>query len=206
MKTGVAIILLILTVSAAFAEKSVTDIRAMDYQQASGDTVKDLKKAAFVICDTCPDRLPLKMATKSAASGFTYPLAIKKTTAQGQIDRNQPSMVSVPSNGETQRKFTIYFPLADFHVAYEQRSHLEKVISIVKDHEKPVDIEGFTCQLGSLGFNKKLAVKRAKEVAEIMRQSGVKIGSVKGEGKCCYISDVSSENRRVEITIKGLKD
>jgi outer membrane protein OmpA-like peptidoglycan-associated protein len=65
---------------------------------------------------------------------------------------------------------------------------------------RPVKVIGYTCPIGSMEHNKRLAWQRAETVASWLEQHGVKVVEKKGNPKCCYLSLTDlSKNRRVEV-------
>jgi len=63
----------------------------------------------------------------------------------------------------------------------------------------PVQVKGYTCDIGGKKFNDRLAMDRARAVAGIIEKNGITPVAVSGECKCCYVSEDKALNRRVEI-------
>ena len=68
-----------------------------------------------------------------------------------------------------------------------------------------VQVKGYTCDIGGKKFNDRLAMDRAKAVVEIIEKNGITPVAVAGEGKCCYVSENKSLNRRVEILCANVR-
>ncbi len=64
-------------------------------------------------------------------------------------------------------------------------------------------ILGYTCDLVSKSHNDRLALARAKAVAKVLEEKGMKPLTVSGEGKCCSVSEDRRLNRRAEIRCVG---
>ncbi len=64
---------------------------------------------------------------------------------------------------------------------------------------KTISVKGYTCDKGSKEYNDGLALRRALAVARFLEDQGIKPSEVTGEGKCCYVSNDNSKNRRTEI-------
>lgn len=63
-----------------------------------------------------------------------------------------------------------------------------------------VNVTGYTCSIGSEGYNDKLSRRRAEVVANYLRSRGVIINAIDGKGECCPVSSTDlSKNRRVLI-------
>jgi len=63
-----------------------------------------------------------------------------------------------------------------------------------------VRVDGYTCQLGSEDYNRKLSVHRAAAVTNVLKKHGVHVISQTGLGECCPVSETHLPlNRRVII-------
>lgn len=63
-------------------------------------------------------------------------------------------------------------------------------------------VTGYTCSLGSLKGNQRLAERRAQAVAEQLKKNGANVQGKSAKPMCCYLSETEPwKNRRVEITI-----
>ncbi len=68
----------------------------------------------------------------------------------------------------------------------------------------PLQVTGYTCDLGSQAINDALALRRAEAVADMLRPHGYIVPVITGRGKCDYVSTDAAQrhlNRRVEINI-----
>ncbi len=96
--------------------------------------------------------------------------------------------------------FTVHFPLNSWAISSQERKKLD--LWLAREHPGEVDVTGYTCWLGSKKYNQWLALKRAKEVASRLRKAGVKVRSVTGRGKCCYIDRKNpGPNRRTDVKV-----
>ncbi|MFZ2632616.1 MAG: OmpA family protein [Desulfosalsimonadaceae bacterium] len=104
---------------------------------------------------------------------------------------------------ETRKPFSVLFPINSSAMDVQEAQKLSHFIDELKhDPAGPVDVIGYTCRLGSLGYNKKLALNRAMTVADTLKKGGIRVGSITGKAGCCYISDTDpARNRRVEIMV-----
>ena len=111
---------------------------------------------------------------------------------------------AIPDSKDTIiKKWTVFFPVGESALNAEEA---QKLANFIKDYQKHafgrVSVTGYTCRLGSSGYNQKLALKRAVTVADAIKNQGINVGSVTGKAGCCYISDTDpAQNRRVEITV-----
>jgi len=77
------------------------------------------------------------------------------------------------------------------------------------DRSTPLQITGFTCDLGQQETNNTLAIERAVVVAELHKDNGYLVFSVTGKGKQEHISTIPQMrylNRRVEIKVMDKSD
>jgi outer membrane protein OmpA-like peptidoglycan-associated protein len=102
---------------------------------------------------------------------------------------------------ETINALSVFFPLGSSALDANEAQKLTQFIKKLKqDSSGSMDVTGYTCRLGSLAFNKKLALNRAITVADELKKQGIRVGSVNGKAGCGYISDTDpAKNRRVEI-------
>ncbi len=91
----------------------------------------------------------------------------------------------------------VYF---DFDSAVLTDREKLKILASLNDLKKvkAVTVKGFTCDRGTREYNDRLALLRARAVAAYLEDNGIKPSVVIGEGKCCYVSEDKSKNRRAE--------
>ncbi|MEW6291014.1 MAG: OmpA family protein [Thermodesulfobacteriota bacterium] len=98
----------------------------------------------------------------------------------------------------------VLFELASSSLAERTEEELLAALEKRTDKKTPLQITGYTCDLGSQQVNDDLAMKRATTVAELLRAHGFRVGAVHGKGKQGYVSSdpaMRHLNRRVEIVI-----
>jgi len=95
------------------------------------------------------------------------------------------------------KKNIIFFPLRGSRISHSELDQINQFINCLKGRE--VKVTGFTCKIGGKFKNDKLAIERALNVAEYLRQKGVVVKEIIGKGQQDYISSVDHINRRVEI-------
>jgi outer membrane protein OmpA-like peptidoglycan-associated protein len=151
-------------------------------------------------------------AESSEAVGSVTDKSQKVNVENGGVQSAVTSASPVDANQEkTARDFvkeagcqttSVYFSL---NSAVVGRDEQQKVIGLLDAFKgKNVEILGYTCELGSKSHNDQLALDRAKAVAKILEENGVKPPTVSGEGKCCYVSEDRRLNRRAEIRCAGV--
>ena len=110
--------------------------------------------------------------------------------------------VSSPSeekakNHSSCKKNIVFFPLNVSLISNSEIDQINQFINCIKGKE--VKVTGYTCKIGSKSHNDKLAKARADSVARYLREEGVMVKEISGEGQQDYISGVDHVNRRVEI-------
>ena len=97
-------------------------------------------------------------------------------------------------------KNIVFFPLNESQISNSEIDQINQFINCIKGKE--VKVTGYTCKIGGKFYNDKLAKARALNVAGYLRQEGVMVKEISGEGQQNYISSVDHVNRRVEIEQK----
>jgi len=122
------------------------------------------------------------------------------TNRENEVTAPQRALKIDLSRKPVSRILTIYFPLDSWALGPDESRIIQRFISL--NHPKEVDVTGYTCWFGSKKHNQWLAFRRAREVASHLRRAGVKVRSVKGKGKCCYIDRRNpAPNRRAEVKV-----
>lgn len=98
----------------------------------------------------------------------------------------------------------ILFGLADATLAEDAKGKILATLPQKVGKKTPLQVRGYTCDLGSQQYNDALALRRAKAVAELLRSHGYKVAAVTGKGRQDYVSQDPARrylNRRAEIGI-----
>ncbi len=99
---------------------------------------------------------------------------------------------------------TLHFDFDDYTV---RPAELEKLRDFVKEIDlktvEKIELNGYTCDIGTKAYNDRLALNRALSVKKALEGLGIPASliTVSGEGKCCYVSKKRPLNRRVEIRV-----
>ncbi len=126
-------------------------------------------------------------------AGQPIPINSTKMTAPATSSRFEENARSHSSC----KKNIVFFPLNGFQIDNSERDQIKQFINCIKGKE--VKVTGYTCKIGRKSYNDKLAIERALNVAEHLRQEGVVVKEIIGKGQQEYISGVDHVNRRVEI-------
>jgi outer membrane protein OmpA-like peptidoglycan-associated protein len=114
-------------------------------------------------------------------------------------DKNEKTTSSLePVETSACRNLSVYFDLGSSFVKPEEQIRIEELVKQITTKDGLL-VKGYTCDIGDKKFNDRLALDRAKAVADVLEGAGVHPLIVFGEGKCCYVSDDKVLNRRVEI-------
>ena len=148
----------------------------------------------FVIGDFGPS-LPLRPPAKA--------LVAQNGMADSAISTAQPSSspVAAPSGGLVP---PILFQLASATVPVEAEAVIIPRLEKEVVPSTPLQVTGFTCDLGPQKVNDDLALRRARAVADLLEPYGYSVPVVTGRGKRDYVSTDPAKrylNRRVEISV-----
>ncbi|MFZ2633646.1 MAG: OmpA family protein [Desulfosalsimonadaceae bacterium] len=114
---------------------------------------------------------------------------------------NQPKANMTETSPEDIQSLSVFFQKNSNTLDNQEMKKLNQFIKTLKqDSTGPVNITGYTCQLGTAAHNQKLAVLRARTVADVLKQQGVTVAIVTGKPGCFFSHTVPAKNRRVEIT------
>jgi outer membrane protein OmpA-like peptidoglycan-associated protein len=174
------------------AEAAVIKQRPFDYSFE----VADVRGSdVFVVCTSSfDDRLSVLPAPP--------PLAVRSSRDEipvKEVLKTAPPAVDARKDCVNCLLGTVRFAFDSWEMTKNQRAKLDELIKTVPEGVV-VNIDGYTCDLGSTSHNLRLSLKRANKVAAYLRGKGVPVGKVKGLGECCPVSDDRPQNRRVEIS------
>jgi outer membrane protein OmpA-like peptidoglycan-associated protein len=96
----------------------------------------------------------------------------------------------------------ILFDLASAELPEKPKTEILQALEKKVSRSTPLQVTGFTCDLGAQMVNDKLARQRAEAVAELLKSHGYVVPVVTGKGKQDYLSkspQMRHLNRRVEI-------
>lgn len=98
----------------------------------------------------------------------------------------------------------VLFDLSNSSLSGEMEEKLLSALEKKADNNTPLQVKGYTCDLGTQQVNDILALKRATVVADLLKSHGFIVVAVMGKGKQGYITsdpEMRHLNRRVEIGI-----
>lgn len=190
MKTWipVSIIIALAAITIPVAGLATVSVEQRGYFYAM-DVTQGVAIRTFVIGDLGPFQ-PLRSPAKAMAAANNQATRTVKPSSSPEV---------VPSGGLVS---PILFQLASATVPVEAESEiiprLEKRVSL----STPLQVTGYTCDLGSQKVNDDLALRRARAVADLLIPYGYTVPVIKGKGKQDYVSTDPAKrylNRRVEI-------
>jgi outer membrane protein OmpA-like peptidoglycan-associated protein len=152
----------------------------------------DVQPAQEIQLADTENKTVVEEAVKIKASQ-SVPINPAKTTAAAT---SSPAEEKTGSHTSC-KKNIVFFPLNGFQISNSEIDQINQFINCIKGKE--VKVTGYTCKIGGKFYNDKLAKARADSVARYLRQEGVMVKEVSGEGQQDYISSVDHVNRRVEI-------
>lgn len=176
----------------AFANASVIQQRPFDY---SFDVANATESDVFVICSNSPD---------DRISVLPAPPQLAMRLSQNEVRLEEPKNAAAAPTEVRKDCFncllgTVHFPFDSAGLSQKERADLDELIRGIRTGTV-VNLDGYTCDLGSTSHNMSLSLRRAREVASYLRGKNISVGNVEGKGTCCPVSDDRHLNRRVEIT------
>ena len=190
---SVSIIIALAAITFPAAGLAAVSVEQRGYFYEMGVT-QGVATRTFVIGDFGPS-LPLRPPVKA--------LVAQNGKADSVVNTAQSSSspVAAPSGGLVP---PILFQLASATVPVEAEAviipRLEKEVATTT----PLQVTGFTCDLGPQKVNDDLALRRARAVADLLEPHGYSVPVVTGKGKRDYLSTDPAKrylNRRVEISV-----
>lgn len=173
------------------ASANVIKQRPFNY---SFDVANAAESDVFVVCANSPDdRISVFPAPPQLAMRLSQD-AVRMEPRSAAISASEPRKECVPC-----LLGTVHFPLNSAVLTQKERANLDRWVREVPAGTD-VNVDGYTCDLGSASHNMSLSLRRAREVSSYLRRKNISVGNVAGKGKCCPASDDRRLNRRVEIT------
>jgi Outer membrane protein and related peptidoglycan-associated (lipo)proteins len=120
-------------------------------------------------------------------------------TSGADDDEKRPSETLMPL-------LTLRFPFDVARIQVEHKHELAEFAANVWPTLpiKSLVVSGHTDDIGPQAYNDSLALKRAENVAAVLRDLGIQEVRVEGKGRCCYVANNDTpqgraKNRRAEI-------
>ena len=173
-----------------------SEIRQTSYAY-SFEFAESPAEPAFVICNGCPPRKAPALAPKIAPPAIfirvSGPEQAEPKPARPESAKPAPvKPVSVRKAPE----WTVHFAFDSYAFRPGEKAKLKTAASLFKG---PVNITGYTDDIGTKAYNMRLSLERAGAVAGFLRQIGIIPAAITGKGECCPVSRIKKLNRRVEI-------
>jgi outer membrane protein OmpA-like peptidoglycan-associated protein len=115
----------------------------------------------------------------------------------------RPEEKKVEALPQVQKPFSnttleLYFENNQWKLTSTHRSQLQEICDQVKDRNKFVIIKGYTDDVGTVQYNKKLSIKRAQSITDYLKTCGLQSLDVSGEGIREINTDISTKERRAK--------
>jgi outer membrane protein OmpA-like peptidoglycan-associated protein len=171
------------------------DIRQRPFSHAL-ETVTALEVDQFVVCSDCPDsRLSRMPATPKLSVRLSMPA---KPEFPIWRDGEQPRSTTGETAGREVGLGAVQFDFDSTALSIHEREKLDGLLAGLPGSSS-FALTGYSCTIGRSDYNDALSLRRANHVAGILRENGLKVGTVEGKGSCCPVSSDKARNRRVEI-------
>ena len=100
---------------------------------------------------------------------------------------------------EALKPMVVHFAFDSYRLRPLAKAKLKAAFSRLDRLTGPVVITGYTDDIGTRAYNRRLSRERADAVALYLQELGVIPIAVIGRGKCCFVSKIQNLNRRVEV-------
>ncbi len=210
-RTSIVPILCLATLLGLVPKVQAERIRQLTYSYRPSQIAPTITDKTFVICPCDPPpALVFQFKSPNLALKMPEPmnpLALAAIKDSGIREEAIPMVQSAKQDEDPILAFkqVVYFnwdsddlSSSDLDRLMAWVPRLEKMRMEVIGHADPTG--------GSSDYNTQLSLQRAKHVAAVLRQGGIRLVEVKGVGDCCPISSSGKLNRRVEITAHALGD
>ncbi|MDA8089198.1 MAG: OmpA family protein [Nitrospiraceae bacterium] len=185
-----ALFITIVITGTAFA----SEIRQVPYAYSFGFAGSPAEPA-FVICNHCPPRKAPALAPRIAPPAIVIRVSGPE---QAEPARPEPAKLAPvkPVSAQKAPELTVHFAFDSYALRPGEKAKLKAAQSLFRG---PVNITGYTDDIGTPAYNMRLSLERAKAVARFLRRIGIIPAAITGKGECCPVSHIKKINRRVEI-------
>jgi len=193
------------------AETAVVE-REYDLNRVHEDNVVDWAYVCVLIIDKNARRIfPEEAEPRHVSRQYFLPLSVKvseraekrKALSGGKEIRLRKREEGKKAGVE---RIVVYFDFDSYRLPEKQRQFLVRRIRELKNvmgEKLAARVYGYTCLIGPDAYNRKLSLKRAEEVAGILREEGVEVTEVKGMGEVKDRSNALCLNRKVVVEVSG---
>ena len=173
-----------------------SEIRQVPYAY-SFEFAGRLAEPAFVICDGRPPRKAPALAPRIAPPAIFIRVSGPEHALPGPArpEPAKPAPVK-PVTAQKAPELTIHFAFDSHALRSKEKEKLKGSPSLFKG---PVNITGYTDDIGTPAYNMRLSLERAEAVARFLRRIGIIPAAITGKGERCPVSHIKKLNRRVEI-------
>ena len=173
-----------------------SEIRQMSYAYHF-EFAESPAEPAFVICDGCPPRRAPALAPRIAPPAIFIRVSGPEHALPGPARPEPAKLAHVkPVSVRKAPEWTVHFAFDSRALRPKEKEKLKAVQSLVRG---PLNITGYTDDIGTPAYNMRLSLDRAETVARFLRRIGIIPATVTGKGECCPVSHIKKLNRRVEI-------
>ncbi|MEI6703773.1 MAG: OmpA family protein, partial [Deltaproteobacteria bacterium] len=172
-----------------------TDIRKRPFSY-SQEAVTAKQDDQFVVCSGCPDnKLSLIPVTPKLAVRLSTPIKQELSVPLEMQQAQNPNAEAIETHTQIA---TVQFNFDSEHLSRNELLKFGGLLAEISKQSK-FDVKGYSCTIGTDGYNERLSIRRANHVAGIMKINGFNVVTLEGKGKCCPVSTDKRMNRRVEI-------
>jgi len=190
------------------AETAVVE-REYDLNRVYEDNVADWAYVCVLIIDRNARRIfPEEIKPRHVSRRYFLPLSVKvsERVKRGKSISSSNGVIQLKGKKKKSgiERIVVYFDFDSYRLPEKQRQFLVRRIRELKTvmgGKLTAKVYGYTCLIGSNAYNKKLSLKRAEEVARILREEGVRIVEIKGMGEVKDKSNALCLSRKVVVEV-----
>ena len=192
------------------AETAVVE-REYDLNRVYEDNMADWAYVCVLIVDRNARRIfPEEIKPQHVSRRYFLPLSVKVSERMKKGKSISSSNGVIQLKGKKKKsgieRIVVYFDFDSYRLPEKQRQFLVRRIRELKTvmgEKLTARVYGYACPIGSDAYNKKLSLKRAEEVARMLREEGVRVVEVKGMGEVKDRSNALCLNRKVVVEVNG---
>jgi len=173
------------------------DIRAGIVRYDGGAAIYQPTDSQNVLCDSCQTLPTLVPAPPPRAIRFT------EQKVEPVIEEPAESVAAnspVEVRQETSQ-VAVHFQINSDRLIPAEKMRIRQIMAKKAGAHVEVQVDGYTCRIGTKKYNDSLSMRRAKQVAAYLKSLGVSVSRIEGFGKEHPLGGTLQKDRRVEIKI-----
>ena len=177
-------------------------VNEQQYGYSYGDTVNSVQSDEFVICQGCRSDRLAKAPQRPFVAIKLNPPDPPATGYPGEVQQASGAKASKSGDDGERILGVVKFSFDSDKIKQGEKKSLKRLAATIPTGRK-VTVTGYTCDIGTSRYNKKLSRRRAQHVADFLKKEGAQVAEVEGRGASDPVSSDRRENRRVQVSGKS---